>query len=316
MTSLSDAALDHLRQAGGDSEPSSDRYDVIRELGRGGMGVVYLAQDRQLGREVALKVLTGMHTASDDARLVREAQVLAGLEHPGIVPVHDMGELVDGRQFYVMRLVRGETLASRLASGMPVRDGLRVFSRICEAVAFAHAQGVIHRDLTPRNVMLGAFGDVLVLDWGVAKQRNAQPALASSGRMTTSGTTQDGAVLGTPGYMAPEQVGDAANADERADVFALGRILGDIVAADPAGEAAPLRSVIGRATQPVPQNRYDSVSSLARDVTAYLDGLPVSAHRESLAERVVRLGRKHHVALSLISVYLLVRLLMLVFLRR
>lgn len=311
MTQLSDAALDHLRAAVAPAPPAlPERYELVGELGRGGMGVVYQVRDRVLDREAALKV---MHDALPDRareRLEREANVLAMLEHPGIVPVHDLGTLPDGRPYYVMKLVRGDTLADRLAQGMPRGDALRLFCRVCDTVAFAHARGVVHRDLTPRNVMLGTFGDVLVLDWGVAKVGGAAPEPPAVAGVR--GGTGEGAVIGTPGFMAPEQHGAARDVDGRSDVFALGRILAAIT-----GEATgPLRSIVARATAADPEARYPDATALSRDVSAFLDRLPVTAHRESIWERAARHAGRHRLALSLIVVYLLVRAVIVLAFRR
>ena len=143
---------------------------MLRVIGRGGMGTVYVARDETLGREVAFKVSNAPASGSGlDERLRREARVLATLDHPGIAPVHDAGVLADGRLFYVMKLVRGVTL-ERHARGLETESlKLSVFERVADTVAFAHARGIVHRDLKPSNVMVGSFGEVLVLDWGVAK---------------------------------------------------------------------------------------------------------------------------------------------------
>src|SRR5205085_2428258 len=193
---------------------------------------------------VALKVID-VPDAGIEARLRREAQVLARLEHPGIVPVHDVGSLPDGRAFYTMKWVQGDRLDRALARPLPLAERLRLFLRIAEAVAFAHARGVLHRDLKPANVMVGSFGEVLVLDWGLAKiltdaARSAttgdpeetivEPARTESGEASEttefSATTAHGTVMGTPGYMSPEQArGDNARLDERSDIFSLGALL-------------------------------------------------------------------------------------------
>ena len=189
------------------------------------MATVYLARDRELGREVALKVMRLPEPAAGIAeRLRQEARILAQLEHPGLVPVHDVGTLPDGRVFYAMKRVRGRRLDEHLRDSRSLPERLRLFERICLTVAFAHAQGVIHRDLKPANVMVGPFGEVLVLDWGVAKLRDEGlgPAPLSTG--PTGPATAHGAVVGTPGYMPPEQA-RGLPVDARADVFALGRIL-------------------------------------------------------------------------------------------
>ena len=170
MTRLADGAIARLRDAATWPALPPDRYEIRRPLGRGGMGTVYAAYDRRLEREVAIKVSNAPAPSGDfEARLRQEARVLAHLEHPGIVPVHDAGALEDGRWFYVMKYVRGDTLPQHVAPPVGEATALAIFERIAEAVAFAHAAGVVHRDLKPSNIMVGAFGEVLVLDWGVAK---------------------------------------------------------------------------------------------------------------------------------------------------
>jgi serine/threonine protein kinase len=167
-TWLSDAAVDHLRDVADWPVPVGDRYEIVEPVARGGMGAVYRARDRALDRIVAVKVISPTAVGADAiARMRREARVLARLEHPGIVPVYDVGELDDGRLFYVMKLVQGPRLDDHVAE-RPLTERLRIFTRICEPVAFAHAHGVIHRDLKPENVMVGPFGEVLVLDWGAS----------------------------------------------------------------------------------------------------------------------------------------------------
>src|SRR5262249_37071114 len=153
-----DSALRHLQQVLGDAEPPGDRYRIGAVVGEGGMGTVYRARDRVLDRDVALKVLRADVAAPEAAtRLRREARILARLEHPGIVPVHDGGLLADGRVYYVMKLVRGERL-EQFAREAPLAEALRLFLRVCETVGFAHAAGVVHRDLKPSNIMVGSFG--------------------------------------------------------------------------------------------------------------------------------------------------------------
>jgi len=207
---ISEPALDRLSAMFQGPDVTGTRYQLISVLGRGGMGIVYLARDTVLEREVALKIV---ERPSDEAN---EARILARLEHPGIVPVHDFGELPDGRLFYAMKRVRGDRLDRWMATERDLDQRLGVFLRVCETVAFAHAHGVIHLDLKPENVMVGEFGEVLVLDWGVAQLRIADCGL----RIQT-----DGAIVGTPDYMAPEQARGDAAVDHRADVFALGAML-------------------------------------------------------------------------------------------
>jgi serine/threonine protein kinase len=176
MSGISDAALRHLREMADLPDLDGTPYEILETLGRGGMGTVYLALDHRLGREVALKTVQLPAGSGDEIeRLLREARVLARLEHPGIVPVHDAGLLPDGRAFYAMKRVRGLRLDEH-ARAVSLPDRLRAFERVCETVAFAHAHGVIHRDLKPENVMVGPFGEVLVLDWGVAKVAAPPPS--------------------------------------------------------------------------------------------------------------------------------------------
>src|SRR5215472_14288244 len=170
MKFLSDKAVERLRHDADIPDLTGTHYRLVERVARGGMGVVYAAEDEKLQRRVALKVLD---VPGDDGelanRLIREARVLARLEHPGIVPVHDVGTLADGRVFYTMKFVEGQRLDKYVADLKSVPDRLRIFLRICDAVGFAHARGVLHRDLKPANIMIGPFGEVLVMDWGLAK---------------------------------------------------------------------------------------------------------------------------------------------------
>jgi serine/threonine protein kinase len=326
MSGLSDAVVARLRDVVERPEiAATTRYEILDRIGEGGMGVVYLAVDRELGREVALKVLrTPEPSAEERDRILREARILASLEHPGIAPVHDVGVLPDGRVFYVMKRVRGDRLDGFANSPRARAELLRLFRQVCDAVAFAHAAGVIHRDLKPQNVMLGAFGEVLVLDWGVAKLRGQSVDVAHAG--TVHSATEDtatGAVIGTPGYMAPEQLaGHSGAVDERADVFGLGGILCFLLTGDhpPAGlpeggrwlaVPAPLRAICERARAAAPETRYQSASELAADVANYLDALPVTAHREGLFERGRRVTARHRTALLLVLAYVVMRLTLL-----
>jgi eukaryotic-like serine/threonine-protein kinase len=324
MSGPSDAVVARLRDLVERPEVPTTRYEILDRLGEGGMGVVYLARDRELGREVALKVLRAPDPSPEERdRILREARILASLEHPGIVPVHDVAVLPDGRVFYVMKRVRGERLdAARSARSRA--ELLRVFRQVCNTVAFAHAAGVIHRDLKPQNVMLGAFGEVLVLDWGVAKLRGrAVEVPPGTGVQPTGENTATGTVMGTPGYMAPEQLtGNSAAVDERTDVFGLGGILCFLLTGDhpsaglPEGERwlavpAPLRAICERARATMPELRYRLASELAADVANYLDALPVTAHREGLFERTRRVAARHRTALLLVLAYLVVRVTLL-----
>jgi len=316
---LPDATLTHLRRVLGVPTLPGDRYEVREPIGHGGMGTVYRACDRTLGREVALKVLRADVAGEDAAiRLEREARILARLEHPGIVPVHEVGTLADGRVYYVMKLVRGERLHD-FARAVSRADVLRVLLRVCETVGFAHAQGVVHRDLKPSNIMVGGFGEVLVRDWGIARIRGTPDpggdgTAAQSVAASEEPDTAPGVVLGTPGFMAPEQAqGDSGQIDARTDVYALGAILRAVAGAGSANLPVPrpLAAIWNRAMSPDPAGRYASAAELAADITRFLDAEPVAAYRENIAERAGRVFRKYQIAIILVLTYLAVRLLFL-----
>src|SRR5262245_53150253 len=214
MTWLPDSTLAHLRHIADWPDFSETKYEVLEKLGQGGMASVYVAHDRDLDRRVAVKVI---HAAIVDPliqeRMLLEARIIARLEHPGILPIHNMGFLPDGRIYYAMKLVRGRRLDEFIDETPSLPARLRLFLRGYCPVAFAHSQSVIHRDLKPSNVMIGDFGEVLVIDWGLAKfladaGGKSHPIPVDSARPSStaqSSTTLHGAVLGTPGYMAPEQ---------------------------------------------------------------------------------------------------------------
>ena len=312
MTSLSDAAVVHLREAI-DRPDAGDRYVIHELIGRGGMGAVYRAHDTVLGRDVALKVISiELESAAIADRIGREARVLARLEHPGIVAVHDSGILEDGRPFYVMRLVKGSRLDD-YAARAPRGELLRSFLRICEAVGYAHARDVIHRDLKPANVMIGEFGEVLVLDWGIARLGQNRSDWAGSGSPADSGHTGDGAILGTPGFMAPEQAaGASSTADSRADVYGLGAILAFLLDKSPGAIPKPLRAIVTRATETEPSARYAAAGDLAADVRHWLDGESVGAYRESLLEKAGRFYRRNQALILLLAAYAIMRIVILV----
>jgi len=318
MGGLSDKALDRLRDAIDWPDLSGTRYEPIESIGQGGMATVFRVRDKSLDRDVALKVLRLPDTATDvSQRLLKEAHILADLEHPGIVPVHDIGELPDGRVFYVMKLVRGRRLDEFARESTDLADLLRVFERICEPVSYAHARGVIHRDLKPENVMVGEYGEVLVLDWGVAKFVGAREG--QHGRLDAerdaqtddSTNTRHGTVIGTPGYMAPEQArGAVADVDSRADVYSLGAILTFLLGSN---APAPLAAVCKKAMAEDPPERYESVDALRRDLALYQQRMPIGAYRESVIDRAGRLFSKHKTAILLIAGYLLLRVLLIIF---
>jgi eukaryotic-like serine/threonine-protein kinase len=337
MKFLPDPVVARLQAEMRTPDLSGTRYRAVKFLGQGGMGAVWLVEDRVLERSVALKVLSAESSPADlAARLMQEAVVLARLEHPGIVPVHDAGTLPDGRTFYCMKHVEGQTLDRRI-DRLPLRQRLQLFQRVAEPLAFAHSRGIIHRDLKPRNIMVGPFGEVLIMDWGLAKVMNGSaapplakpaseheltrpvPATPDSGALATEkNATAHGSVLGTPGFMAPEQErGEVNLIDQRTDVFALGAILQSMLEEQPGHRPSrALRAICSKAMSAEISSRYSSVEEMSADVGRYLDGMPVSAYRENLVERTVRLVSRNRVAVVLLLAYLFMRLLFVLFSRR
>ncbi|MBX3272005.1 MAG: serine/threonine protein kinase [Sandaracinaceae bacterium] len=309
----------------------AERYAVRRDLGAGGMGVVRLAYDTATGREVAVKEMLAEGATRRLARdrFVREAQVQAQLEHPGVVPVYDLGVTPDGQPYFTMRRVRGTTLAEALsalregsedaAERFPRRKLLSVIERVSETIAYAHSRGVVHRDLKPANVMLGDFGEVSVLDWGIAKLRSdsdlSDPTTGEDEPVPEY--TVPGTVVGTAGYMAPEQA-SGQEVDARADVYSLGAMLFEAVALSPlhSGSSnerirstfegvdarpslrvdddvpAALDAICVRATKVLPRERYEDASALLSDLRAFLDGARVSELRREVAGQHAEAARR------------------------
>jgi serine/threonine protein kinase len=304
MRWLSDDKLNHLRSVVSEPYFSTTKYTFVKELGRGGMGAVYLAEDRELDRLVAIKVLNTPEITDDlRNRMVREAQIIARLEHPGIVPVHDVGTLPDGRVFYAMKYVRGIRLDEYAELGTTLHDCLRKFQAVCDAVAFAHAHGVIHRDLKPQNIMIGSFGEVLVLDWGVATIRD-------------NPCESVGTVVGTRHYMSPEQArGEIDQLDERSDIYALGAILYFMLNEQPKISKAA-KAIYSKAMADAKESRYASASELSADIGRLLDAEPVSAYRENAMERTSRWVSKNRFLVLLVLAYLLMRIFLIFTSRR
>jgi tetratricopeptide (TPR) repeat protein len=322
------------------------RYVPGRFHARGGMGEVWLAQDCDLGRPVALKRLRKDRNHDKD-RFLAEAQINGQLEHPGIVPVYDLGLDEEEQPFYIMKFVEGRTLSHALQeyhSANPPRDPpremqrlrlLEAFVALCRAVAYAHSRGVLHRDLKPSNVMLGPYGETLVLDWGLAKvlghpEGTDTPSSSSSATVHLSypgesSNTEAGVVMGAAPYMAPEVAeGKAAEADARTDVYLLGGILYEILTGKPPRQGTSKEEMIelARTVAPVPprklkrevppaleaicvkaldrrkEDRYPTALALAEDVQRYLAGEPVAAYREGLGARIWRWAKRHRVALG------------------
>ena len=297
------------------------RYDDLGPIGSGSFGEVRRVRDTLLDRVVAMKLLRVDHADRDHVRrrFLVEAQITAQLQHPGIVSVHDRGELPDGRLWFTMKEVRGRTLRDVLdelhvtkwvgatPSGWTFRRAVDAFARIAQAMAYAHSRGVVHRDLKPENLMVGEFGEVLVMDWGLACRVGAEDAAGYelSGDFTaprSPGMTRHGDVLGTPAFMSPEQArGDTARQGPASDVYALGAVLHylltghpphrgtlhevlaalvagrpvEVSAAQPGEPPLPaeLVAVCERALQPEIEDRYESAEALAAAVVDWLDGV-------------------------------------------
>jgi len=328
---VGEIGADHAAGAGADFAPAAEKYEVVSPLGKGGMGEVLLVRDRDLLRDVALKLLR-VDVASPDTkrRFVAEAQATSQLEHPGIPPVYDIGVGADGRCYYSMKLVRGRSLHSvvealtagdvEIAREYDLHHLVTVLSRVAEAVHFAHEKGVIHRDLKPENVMLGAYGEVLVVDWGIAKVEGAaesetavQTAETLADRMTHAGT-----VKGTIPFMSPEQA-SGRRLDRRSDVYALGAILYELLALRPAFEggevfamllrvargefedvaarnpARPVNEFLAalcrRAMSKDPADRPQTAQAFADELRSFLDGRADTERRHRTAEALAAQGR-------------------------
>ena len=257
------------------------RYDITREISRGGVGAVLLGRDADLGREIAIKLLLEQHATSDEMvrRLVEEAQIGGQLEHPGIVPVHELGLVAGELPYLTMKLVKGRTLAELLDEREDPRQDrqhyLGILQQVCQAIAYAHSRRVIHRDLKPLNMMVGEFGEVQVMDWGLAKvlsRRDAAQKVPDGRDSIHTVRTEDatastvGAVMGTPAYMAPEQArGETGTIDERADVFGLGAILCEILTGRPPYGDGSLEELLRRARDGQVDEARERLSSCGAD---------------------------------------------------
>ena len=326
------------------------RYTVLRPHARGGLGVVSIARDEELGREVAFKELRDRFADDTEAqsRFILEAEITGTLEHPGIVPIYGLGRDANGRPFYAMRFIRGESLKNAIAdyhrqpgrnrrthSGerhVRYRKLLSSFIAVCQAVQFAHSRGIVHRDIKPANIMLGEFGETLVVDWGLAKAAGAAGRAMPEFQAASSGTsvpTQMGTVIGTPTYMSPEQAsGQHDQVGPASDVYSLGATfftlltgkqafqqndLIDILEAVRDGDfpkprelnshvPPALESICLKAMSRDPAARYGSCLQLAEDIEHWLADEPVIAHQETVLERAARWSRRHRAWTRAISV--------------
>ncbi|MCX8043545.1 MAG: bifunctional serine/threonine-protein kinase/formylglycine-generating enzyme family protein [Desulfobacterota bacterium] len=304
------------------------KYIYEKELGRGGMGAVFSTVDQDVRRKVAMKVMlpTAARSPAHIKRFLEEAQITGQLEHPNIVPVHEIGIDEESKIYFTMKLVRGENLESiveKIASGDTAYAQkyslgvlLQIFMKVCDAIAYAHSKGVLHRDLKPENIMVGDFGEVLVMDWGLAKVLGREDIYTADARTAESDAasalhTIEGQVMGTPSYMSPEQAqGKISELDERSDIFSLGGILYKILTHHAPYKGKHAREALEKARkrllQPpdlrAPQNaippeltaicmkamarekheRYATAEELKNDIQRYLDGRSVSAKRDNL----------------------------------
>jgi serine/threonine protein kinase/WD40 repeat protein len=302
---------------GGRGAIGRDRYEIVEQLGRGAIGRVYLGVDRLLDRQVAIKELVA-GDASAAERFVREAKITARLQHPGVAPIHDLGRTPDGTAFYAMKLVEGRTLQAVIDDQKTTRERMALLPNllaIAETVAFAHGKRIIHRDLKPLNVIVGDFGETVVVDWGLAKELGT-PELempATSGPAGAEGSTVIGQVIGTPAFMPPEQA-RGEPVDERADVYAIGAIAYTMLSGArphqgtssdeiirlvkqgpprPLDERVPglprdLRAIVARAMAPEARDRYATARELADELRRFQTGQLVESHRYSTWELVTR----------------------------
>ncbi len=316
------------------------RYIMKRFHARGGMGEIWLAEDDRIGREVAVKTLTATGAVARERFLI-EARITGQLEHPAIIPLHDLSIDDAGQPFYVMKFVRGKSLKAVIAAfyapnsnrrpiqGVEWFKLLRVLTDICHVVAYAHSRGVLHRDIKPDNIMIGEYGETILLDWGLAKVRGQPDTSAHISALPISGSgsathTQAGSVMGSPLYMPPELAdGHASETDERTDVYLLGATLYEILTGQPprAGRNREEILDLARTASPTPprkiipelpraieaiclkamshhrEHRYASAMDLALDVQRYLADEPITACREGTFARVRRWSRKHKLAI-------------------
>jgi serine/threonine-protein kinase len=325
---------------------AEERYRVLRPHAKGGLGAVFVAIDGELNREVALKEILDRH-ANDPAsrqRFLMEAEITGGLEHPGIVPVYGRGFHANGRPYYAMRFIKGDSLKDAIAAfhagaarkrdpgarALELQKLLRSLLNVCNAIEYAHSRGILHRDIKPANVIVGKYGETLLVDWGLAKASGRREPGSEVGEKTLKPTssggsaeTLPGAVVGTPSYMSPEQAeGRIDELGLRTDVYSLGATLYSVLTGRPpfAGDEVPVllgrvsqgdfpspRAIdrtIDRALEAIclkamalkPQDRYASARAMADEIERWIAGEAVAAYREGIPSKVARWARRHRSA--------------------
>ena len=342
---MSDSTVEFLVESGpGDierlksvTEEMPGRYEIVEELARGGSGRILVVFDRHIGRKIAMKELLSdiskAHSNADDPqvtairnRFLREARVTGRLEHPSIVPVYEIGCHADGSFYYTMRLVKGTTLLSAIKKCGSASERLELlhhFYNVCNAVAYAHSKGVINRDIKPSNVMIGEFGETVVLDWGLAKIKDSDETVFVRHENDGVGKTVVGQAIGTPSYMPPEQAeGNIGEIDEVSDIYSLGAILyqiltgrtpfsgrttdeiihkvihEDVESAVKREKDAPpeLAAIAEKALSKSKEDRYTSVGEMLDDLSAYMAGRKVGVYHYSVFESLKFISSHHKAA--------------------